>query len=429
MNINPKEIIDKIKVLASRSFFRDSFWMLVAKVLGMAIQLAYFVLLAKYLRAEYYGIFEGTKAVWAIAFPFVGLGSEHVLVQDVSRSLKVFSQRWGDTLSAFSLSLIIVFFVFFPITIFFLPAVPPLFILLTLIADLVGLKLCVLSESVFIANQQVKEAALYSFFYKSLKLVAVLFLPFFPGNNQLQAWGFLYCLSSVIPAIFLLFLIQVKFGKPIFRSLAFVKDQIKYGFLFSLSESASSINSQMDRAMLTAMSTPRAVGIYSAGYRFIDMFYIPVFAIQGASYPRFFKCGEEGIRGTLRLSRKLFLPGMLYGITSMVILIALAPFVPNILGEEFSQSSSVLIWLSPTPLLYIFQYLAADSLTGAGFQKSRSLVQAGAAVLNVSLNFYLIPIYSWQGAIWATLASEIFRLVFLWLFIAYLYRKTTISNG
>jgi O-antigen/teichoic acid export membrane protein len=51
-------------------------------------------------------------------------------------------------------------------------------------------------------------------------------------------------------------------------------------------------------------------------------------------------------------------------------------------------------------------YFLADSLTGAGYQRIRTIAQIGVALFNVGLNLWLIPAYSWRGAAWASLASD-----------------------
>ena len=60
-------------------------------------------------------------------------------------------------------------------------------------------------------------------------------------------------------------------------------------------------------------------------------------------------------------------------------------------------------------------YFAADSLTGAGMQGIRTAVQVGIAILNVLLNLWLIPLYSWRGAAWSSLASDAMLAAGLWL--------------
>ena len=51
-------------------------------------------------------------------------------------------------------------------------------------------------------------------------------------------------------------------------------------------------------------------------------------------------------------------------------------------------------------------YFLADSLTGAGYQRMRMIVQISVAIFNVGLNLWLIPAYSWRGAAWSSLASD-----------------------
>ncbi|MEL7509266.1 MAG: polysaccharide biosynthesis C-terminal domain-containing protein, partial [Cyanobacteria bacterium J06554_1] len=71
------------------------------------------------------------------------------------------------------------------------------------------------------------------------------------------------------------------------------------------------------------------------------------------------------------------------------------------------------------------QFIAADTLTGAGFHRARSMLQVTAAFINFGANLYLIPRFSWQGAAWATLTSELFKLITLWLLVFFYHRKAT----
>ncbi len=421
--ISPKRLLKSIISLREKSLVNDSSWMLLNKFLSSVIQVGYFIFVARYLGSKNYGLFEGTKAIWGIIFPFVGLGMGNILIQYVSRDASQFSKTWGDTLLSYFLSFLVTLVVIFPCVAILFKSTPVLFILLVLLGDLVGLKLCGLANSAFIANHQVKQASVYGMLYVVSKFIAAMFLPLFPEDARLIAWGFLYCIGSIIPAIILLWMIQKRFGKPVFNFKSLDINNLKQGFYFSLSDSAGRINSQMDKTMLVVLATPEAAGLYSAGYRFIDMGYLPIFAIQGASYARFFQYGEEGLKGTLRFARTL-LPFIIgYGLFTLIALAAFSPLVPRLLGDEFAESGSVLIWLSSVHLMYGLQYLASDSLTGAGFQRSRSFVQVGAALLNIGLNLYLIPLYSWRGAIWATLASEILKVVLLWLIVFFLRRR------
>ncbi|NJL48286.1 MAG: oligosaccharide flippase family protein [Leptolyngbyaceae cyanobacterium SM2_5_2] len=271
----------KLSQLGQKAFVRDSLWMLFSRALKAIIQTVYFMLVARSLGAENYGTFEGVKAIWAIVFPFVGLGTGEVMVQNVSRHHDQFAEEWGKAIQAILISVLISLVTLFPLTLLLLPGVSPAFVVLLLLADLVGLKLCMLAGNAFIAVDRVKEASQYGLLYSGSKFVLALFLPLFPEEQRLLAWGLLYCLGSLIPAAISLWLVNQAIGKPRFGIQTLQQAELGQGFFFSLSESAATINTQVDRTMLFSLAGPVAAGIYGAGYRFIDMGFIPILRCLG----------------------------------------------------------------------------------------------------------------------------------------------------
>jgi O-antigen/teichoic acid export membrane protein len=78
----------------------------------------------------------------------------------------------------------------------------------------------------------------------------------------------------------------------------------------------------------------------------------------------------------------------------------------------------MILWLAPIPLLRACHYFLADALTGAGHQRARSVVQIVVAAVNVLLNLWIIPIYSWEGAAWTSLGCDaLLALGLLWAII------------
>jgi O-antigen/teichoic acid export membrane protein len=139
-----------------------------------------------------------------------------------------------------------------------------------------------------------------------------------------------------------------------------------------------------------------------------------VTGLLAAAYARFFRRGADGIRGSRRLAGELMPFACLYGLAAGIGLYAIAPVLPHLFGGGFSDATGVLHWLAPLPLIQAVFYLGGDALTGAGYQRSRTALQAVAAVLNVGLCLWLIPIYSWRGAAWATLGSLGFLAAAMW---------------
>ncbi len=419
-----EEIKQYILALLQKSLVRDTIWMLLSQGVGVFIQVAYFILIARALDATSYGAFISVAAVASIIFPFVGLGSGNILLKNVSRVRELFGEHWGNGLSICLGTGIIAILVLLASSSFLFPAKLSLIAITLLLAgDLIGLRLLELASSAFVAVSQVKRAAQIKMLYNLSKLVAAITLVTFFENPGILTWSILYCISSIFPAAISLLIIHQSVGKPTLALTKF-KPELIQGFLFSLDTSAANINSNLDKAMLGNFAGLQVAGIYGAGYRFIDICYYIIFAVSGATYTRFFQHGATGIAGSFKFAKKLLPIAFLYGVVTTTSLFLLAPIVvPLMLGKEYIASIEVLQWLSPIHLISSIQLLAADILTGAGFQGSRSAIQVTSAFLNLALNLWLIPIFSWKGAACATLTSEALKTLGLWLLVAYFYRQ------
>ena len=70
-----------------------------------------------------------------------------------------------------------------------------------------------------------------------------------------------------------------------------------------------------------------------------------------------------------------------------------------------------------------------DALTGAGFQGCRTVLQVLTAVLNVLLNLVCIPLWSWRGAAWTSLASDGTFALSLFIVIWWILRNKDSQAG
>jgi len=138
---------------------------------------------------------------------------------------------------------------------------------------------------------------------------------------------------------------------------------------------------------------------------------MPVLALLGASYPRFFRRGAKGIDAAREYARQLLPAVVGLAIVCGAVLLAGAPLMPALLGSQYG-AGKIMIWsLAAYPVLRGLQYLTGDILTGIGEQAQRARYELETSGLNVALNIALIPIVGWLGAATATLVSE----VTLWL--------------
>ena len=421
-------IKEKAIKLSRQSLFKEASWVFIAKLFNIFVQAAYFIIVARVLGPEKYGSFISITALASIAFPFVALGTEHVLIQKVAIKPRLFSIYWGNGLLVLLINGVLLSIICLLISsIFFAQKISLITITLILIADLICLGSIDYSIKALMSVYLVQKSSQLAVFTACFKLLAALSLATFFKNPSIEIWAILYSGSYIIISILALSAVNrlMAFPRPRFSYLIAT---IKQGFFFSIGTSAVNINANLDKTMLATIAGVQATGIYASAYRFIDVGNIPIISIFGASYTRFFKYGEFGLQSTLKFARKLLPLLVGYSIISIIGYHIFAPLIPYILGAEYQNAIATLLWLSPLPAIFAFRLLAADSLTGAGFQRSRSIIQIVSAILNISLNIWLIPIFSWKGAAWATLTSDTLQMIFLWITVLLLSRKEALGS-
>ena len=278
------------------------------------------------------------------------------------------------------------------------------------------MKISDVSRDAFISVGLLRYTAKIIVFLSINRFIASLVLLVFFETPTIFAWSILYCLATFATAI-IGFVLTVKvINYPQFE-LARVGRELRQGFAFSVGVSARNIYDDLDKSMLAKLSTVQAAGIYGAAYQILSVSLIPVQSIMLASFKDFFKKGAAGIRSSFNLSKKLILISFAYSFVAILCLFLFGPLLPKILGDSYADSVVALMWLSPVIILRAVHFFAADVLTGANYQSSRSVSQVTIAFLNGILNFWLIPLYGWHGAIWATIASEFILMILLWGFV------------
>ncbi len=421
--MNFKSLKSRLIGIFQKSLVRNTLWMLLAKFLKMIVQAAYFVMIARTLGAQQYGLFASLTALAAIISPFATWGSGDVLIKNVSRNRALFKEYWGNALlMIFSSSSVLIVLVMLIAPAILPEETSPLLIFLVFLSDLLFLKLLATAGQAFIAVSKLKHTAQIHFLLSLKNLVATLCFVSFFQTSDIVVWGALYMASTAITAGIGFLMVHQMLGTPKL-AISKLKPEILQGFYFSVNLCAETVNNNVDKTMLARLSTLQATGIYAAAYRLIDVAFVPVQSLLAASYAKFFQKGAAGIGGSLNLAKRLSPIAGMYGIAAGIGLFISAPMVPYIIGEDYSEVVNALRWLAPIPFFKAMQFFAADTLTGAGFQGLRSSIQVTAALLNFSLNLWLIPLYSWKGAAWSSLTSDSLRMLSLWLLVFVLYRQ------
>jgi O-antigen/teichoic acid export membrane protein len=190
------------------------------------------------------------------------------------------------------------------------------------------------------------------------------------------------------------------------------------GLHFSVGLASQTVYNDVDKVMLARLASDASAGVYASAYRAIDLACVPLRALFGAAYIRYFRAGTAGLQGTVRIARQLLVPSLAAAVASALLLLATAGLLPLLLGPEFERAVGITRWLALIPVLRALHYLPADSLTGAGMQGIRTVCQLGIAILNVALNLILIPAYGISGAVASSIATDALLACALWIVVA-----------
>jgi O-antigen/teichoic acid export membrane protein len=380
--------------------------MLLGRGLSLIIQALYFTEIARALGASNYGAFISVVALVGVLFPFGHLGSGNVLVQNVSRDQRLFATYWGRALVTTAATSALLMGLVLLLSRFLLPSTIPLrLVMLVTASDLPGLSLLALCSQSFQAFERLNWTATINVLFSSMRLVGALILIAFQSHPSALQWGYVYFGSTTSVALTAALLVWMMLGAPKFNWRR-TGVELREGFYFSAGLSAQTVYNDIDKIMLARLGTLSAAGIYGAAYRILDVTFAPISSLLWAAYPSFFRAGSRGVSSSFQYAKPLLLRALAYSIAVCVILLLSAGIVPYILGTEFAPTAEALRWLSLLPVLKATHYFLSDSLTGAGYQGLRTGIQAGIALFNVLINLWVIPLYSWRGAAWSSIASD-----------------------
>lgn len=415
------KVFSFVKRFKNNSLARETFWIMLAKIIRILIQAAYFIIIARALGVQQYGAFVGVIALVNIFVPFASWGSEHILVKNVSRDRSLFAEYWGNSLFLISIiSSILLIFILLNFSTFIPSSISFLVIFFVAISDLVFSITLRTAIRAFQAVKLLHISAQLDIIQSSCRLIAAICLVAFFTQPGIIAWASLYMSGTIIATVIALFLVRHYLGRPKL-AIKLIKPELIQGFYFSVSMSSQSINNHIDKTMLAKNSSLEATGIYAAAYRLIEVAMVPITSLIFASYPQFFKQGSKGIRHSVNFARKLLPTALFYSLIIGFTIFLFAPIVPYILGAEYSNAIEALRWLALLPFLKCIHTLAGNTLTGADLQGFRSAIQVSVALFNIVMNYWLIPLYSWKGAAWATLASDGLLAVGCWCIIAWYF--------
>jgi O-antigen/teichoic acid export membrane protein len=274
---------------------------------------------------------------------------------------------------------------------------------------------------VFQAVEKMRYIAMRQLLSGLLSLIGVII--FVHSKTDVVIAALIISLSALVGNIWFIPIYQKMFAqiKPEY-SIEFWKELFRESFPLAFASIMIGIYYNLDMVMLGYMKPESDVGIYNAAYKIFLLGIVPFQLIFSAFFPMLSRVGlnkSKELKDTMKNYAVMIMGSGI--VTGIVLLFFSERIVLIIFGEKYLASSLPLSILAVNAIIISLNVFLGNPMMAWGKQKEYAIAISFGALTNVILNIILIPKYSYIGAAYATLSSEICVLIGLF----YLFKKFT----
>jgi len=178
------------------------------------------------------------------------------------------------------------------------------------------------------------------------------------------------------------------------------------------------VMSWTDTLMLSAFHGEDTVGIYNIALKIATLNTIALIAINSIASPKFSEIySSEGKRRFKRIVQQTTVLSWMVSLPIFVIILLFPENLLNIFGHEFVIGKYALIILSIGQIISAFSGSTMIVLNMTGREKAGRNILIVTVILNITINYLLIPRFGIIGAAIATMSSTIFWNIVSVIFI------------
>lgn len=391
----------------ARNVFKNSAWLLSATVIMRVLSAFVIVMLARGLGTEGFGQYSFAMAFVAFFAVIANFGFHSILVRDVAKN-KTLTQKYIDNILTLKILFgIVALFLIFIMSLFINKPEPVLIAVYIFGIEIVVGGFTDILRALFRAYENMKFDAIAQIIEKVLwagLLLLVLFMKLTLLNVALAI-----LLSSALGLAVSYFFVSKYITKVKFEiDTVFWKHIIIQAWPFALMGLFSLINFKIDQVMISFIKGDLILGVYSAAYKIIDILAVLPSLLLTSLYPVFSRFDAEN-KPLLKKSFDLALRYVIILSIPVVIGVFLLSnqIIMLLYGSEYINSISVLKILIFISLISFINAPLYVLLNAIGKQKSTMINTAFTALINIVMNLILIPLYSINGAAFATIIAEI----------------------
>ena len=433
--------MQRLKALKSHQgfmkYFKNTSWLFGEKILRMIVGLFVSIWVARYLGPEQFGLFSYAQSFVGLFTAIATLGLDGIvvreLVKDESRRDELIGTAfWLNILGALGVLIVLAIAINFTSndsytsSLVFIIASATIFQSFNVVDMYFQSK--VLSKYIVYANVIslfISSIVKITLILNEAPLIAFAWVILF--DSFILASGFIYFYlknrrHNEQPNRYSVFDTESSFAWKFNKSTAF--SLLKDSWPLILSGIVISIYMKIDQVMIKEMMNAEAVGQYAAAVRLSEAWYFIPMVIASSLFPAIINAKKQSEELYYARLQKLYSLMVWLAIAIALPMTFLSDWVVHFLyGEQYNQAGSVLmihIWAG----VFVFLGVASGKwLLSENLQISSTVNTSIGAIVNIWLNYILIPKIGVSGAAWATLISYFVAAYLCLLF----FKKTRIN--
>ena len=406
-----------------KTIFNNMSWLLVSQIIASICGFIWTILMARYLGVSKYGILGFGISLTGILAITLDFGISSHIVRSVATDYDSAPKYLGNVIPLKSI---------FSIGTFVLT----LIILIIMKADQITITVTLLFSietiintfknllnGVFQAFEEGKYQGIGNII-SNLLLFAFILITIY---TDLDIYGitFSYILANLIALIYEYYVLNKHIIKPKFEfNWSFCKKVTLLSIPFALASFFYTIYYSIDVVMLTHLVGAYPTGIYNAAYKLISvltLFYSIYVAVIFPAMNKFYKNDERLL--TISLEKSIKYLSLIMVPIAVATMFYSKDIIQLIYGNTFDAASSALSILIWTVCLLFINGACAMLLQASHKEVTVTKIYAIAAIFNIVLNIFMIPHYSYNGAAFTTVMSDLLILI-IFAYIIYKLKYT-----
>lgn len=411
----------------ARKIAYNVFFNATAKILATVLALVSIGFITRYLGKDGFGDYATVLAFFSFFGSLADLGLYSIATREISRVGADEKKIMGNVFSLRLTSALIVF-LFSPL-VFFLPYSHDLKVgILIAAASFVFSSAYSVLNGIFQKYLVMDRVAITELIGKVIQLTIIIIA-------VKMDWGFSAIISSLLVYMIFNFFVVLFLSRKYIRfkfeiDFDYWKKFVKESLPMGIAVVITFLYFKTDTIMLSMMKSSSDVGIYNAAYKVIENITFFPAMIIGLILPltaRYIFTDKDKFHS---ISDKTFKFFVILIIPIVIGTLFLADGIIRLIGGGgFTESADVLRIIIFSLTFIFFGSFFNNILLAGNLQKKMMIALGVCAVFNISLNFYLIPHYSYIGASITSVFTEMLVVIFgFYLTRKYLKYTPRINN-